>query len=108
MKKEAKVLVGKHDFKSFQATPTKKEKEKSTVRTVKKLAVIRKNGFITIDIEANGFLHKMIRNIVGTLVEIGGGRFPKGSMKNILEKKSRLAAGQTAKARGLCLLKVKY
>ena len=61
-----------------------------------------------IDIEADGFLHKMVRNIVGTLLAIGSGRLPKGSMKRILEKKSRLAAGQTAKAKGLCLLKVKY
>ena len=108
MRREAKVLVGKRDFKSFQATPARESKEKSTIRMVKKITLTKKNGFIHIDIEANGFLHKMVRNIIGTLLEIGSGRSPKGSMKRILEKKNRLAAGRTAKAKGLCLLEVKY
>ncbi len=50
----------------------------------------------------------MVRNIVGTLMEIGRGRFPKGSLKKILNSKDRKTAGPTAPAGGLCLIKVKY
>ena len=108
MRKETKALIGRKDFKSFQATPAREDKEKSTVRVVKKIIISKKGDFILIDIQANGFLHKMVRNIVGTLLEIGSGRLPKASMKRILQKKSRLAAGRTAKAKGLCLMEVKY
>ena len=108
MRREARALLGTKDFKSFQATPIQALKERSTVRTIKKITIHKKNGFISIDIEANGFLHKMVRNIIGTLLEIASGRLPKGSMKKILEKRNRIAAGRTAKAKGLCLLEVKY
>ena len=67
------------------------------------------NGpLIIIDIEADGFLYNMARNIVGTLMEIGRGRFPKGSLKKILNSKDRKLAGPTVPACGLCLLKVNY
>ena len=108
MRQEAKVLVGRRDFKSFQATPPQDEKGKSSTRTIKRIAISRKKDFINIDFEANGFLHKMVRNIVGTLLEIGSQKFPKGSMKRILAEKNRIWAGRTARAKGLCLLKVRY
>ena len=108
MRKEAQCLTGKHDFKSFQATPPSDEKSKSTIRTIKKIAIQKKGDLITFDFEADGFLHKMIRNIIGTLIVVGSGRLPKGSMRKILDKKNRLSAGPTAKARGLCLIKVNY
>ena len=111
MRREAKALLGKRDFKSFQAADPaqpKKRKEKVTIRTIKKVNIQRKGSLIYIDIESNGFLYKMARNIVGTLLDIGSGRIPKGSMEKILAKKSRLAAAQTAKPQGLCLLQVKY
>ncbi|TRZ49337.1 hypothetical protein D4Q80_02255 [bacterium] len=65
-------------------------------------------NLITVEIEADGFLYNMVRNIVGTLVEIGRGRFPEGSTKKVLRLKNRKLAGPTAPARGLALLKVKY
>lgn len=105
MKREAKALLGRHDFKSFQATD---KKERSSVRTIKKLTVKKKGDFIEIEMEANGFLYNMARNIVGTLVEIGRRRFKPGSMKNILKAKDRNFAGRTAPAKGLCLVEVKY
>ena len=108
MRKEVKCLLGRHDFKSFQATPPADEKKKSTIRTIKQIVIQKKGDLIHFDFEADGFLHKMIRNIVGTLLDINSGRLPKGGMKTILEKKSRLSAGRTAKAKGLCLLKVNY
>lgn len=105
MSEEAKVLSGRHDFKSFQATD---KKERNSIRTIKKIKIRKRAGFIFIDIEANGFLYNMARNIVGTLIEIGRGKFPKGSMKKILQAKDRKKAGPTAPAKGLCLLRVKY
>lgn len=110
MKKEAHALLGRHNFKSFQATPPReiREKNKNTTRTIKRLDIKKKGDVISIEIEANGFLHKMVRNIVGTLLEIGSGQLPAGSIKKILAKKNRILAGDTAKAKGLTLVEVKY
>lgn len=111
MREEAKCLVGLNDFKSFQASdPARRLKQKkgSTVRTIKKIDIRKKGDYIYIDIEANGFLYKMVRNIVGTLLEIGHGRLLKGSMKQILSQKNRDSAGYAAKAKGLSLLQVTY
>lgn len=105
MKREAKCLLGKHDFKSFQAAD---KKERSSTRTIKKLDIRKKRDFIEIEIEGDGFLYNMVRNIVGTLIEIGKGRFEAGSMKKILKAKNRNLAGPTAPAKGLCLIEVKY
>jgi len=107
MKKEAKTLLGRHDFKAFQAK-SDRSSVKNTVRTVKKISVKKKNALVHIEIEANGFLHNMVRNIAGTLIEIGRGYFPKGSMKKILSSKNRRIAGPTAHPKGLTLIKVKY
>ncbi len=63
---------------------------------------------IAVDIEADGFLYNMVRNIVGTLVDIGRQRFKKGELKKILASRDRRRAGQKAPARGLFLLQVKY
>jgi len=106
MKKEAKVLPGRHDFKSFQAKSALSP-IKNTVRTIKRINIKKDKHFIYIDIEANGFLHNMVRNIVGTLIEIGRGYFPEGSMKKILSSKDRKKAGPTAPAKGLRLEKVR-
>lgn len=116
MKREAKCLLGKHDFKSFQAADKKERSSRKTygllrdssIRTIKKLNIRKKDGFLEIFIEADGFLYNMVRNIVGTLVEIGRGRFKAGSMKMILKAKNRNLAGPTAPAKGLCLVEVKY
>jgi len=105
MQKEAKVLLGKHDFKSFQAT---QKKENSSIRTLKKLDISKKGDMLTFELEADGFLYNMVRNIVGTLIEIGRGRFPPGSLKKILLAKNRKLAGPTIPARGLCLVRVNY
>jgi tRNA pseudouridine38-40 synthase len=67
-----------------------------------------KGNFVKISIEANGFLRHMVRNIVGTLVEIGRGRIPPGKMKEILQSRDRRLAGQTAPASGLFLEKIVY
>jgi tRNA pseudouridine38-40 synthase len=105
MKKEAKALIGKHDFKSFQASDTR---ERASVRTIYKLEVKKKGDTITFDIEANAFLYNMVRNIVGTLIDVGRGYLPAGSTEKILALKDRKKAGPTAPARGLFLIEVKY
>lgn len=103
--RESKVLVGKHDFKSFQATD---KIEKGSVRTIKSIKLKKNGDIIYIDIEANGFLKNMARNIIGTLIEVGRGKLPPGSVKKILLAKDRRRAGPTIEAKGLCLLRVFY
>jgi tRNA pseudouridine38-40 synthase len=105
MRSEARALLGKHDFKSFQASDYR---ERNPVKTIKSLKISKKGDLIHIDIEADSFLYNMVRNIAGTLIEIGRGRFGKGSMSKILLAKNRKFAGKTLPACGLCLLKVKY
>ena len=105
MRREAQALVGEHNFKSFQAHDFR---QRNPVKTIKSLRITGKNDLIHIDIEADSFLYNMVRNIAGTLVEIGRGRFGKGSMKKILLAENRKFAGKTLPACGLCLLKVKY
>ena len=105
MRREAKVLIGRHNFKSFQGSG---RKAKNTIRTIKDIKIKEKGRYIFIDIEADGFLYNMVRNIVGTLIEIGRGRFLEGSMKRILEAEDRRKVGPTAEAKGLFLMKVKY
>ena len=105
MQKEAKVLLGRHNFSAFQAA---RGREKNPVKTIKKIGSVKKKDFIYIDIEADGFLYNMVRNIVGTLVEIGRAKRACGLLKKILLSRDRRFAGPTVPAKGLCLLKVKY
>lgn len=105
MRKEAKALLGRHNFKSFQASD---KEERPSVRTIKKLNIVKRGNLINIYIEADGFLYKMVRNIVGSLLEIGRGRFAQGSLAKILAAKDRKLSGPLVPARGLCLIKVKY
>ena len=108
MRAEAKALAGRHDFKSFQAANPSRDKKATTVRTVRGVEIRKKDDFIYIDIEADGFLYKMVRNIVGTLLGIGRGKLSKGSIRQILKRKDRTIAPAPAKAQGLTLLKVEY
>jgi len=105
MRTEAKVLLGKHNFSSFQAAELR---YRNPVRTVKSIKITREKSLLHIDIEADSFLYNMVRNISGTLLEIGRGRFPKGSMRKILKAGNRRLAGPALPAKGLCLVRVKY
>lgn len=105
MQKEAKVLLGRHNFKSFQASGSA---DRDPVKTIKKLKITKDNDLICVDIEADGFLYNMARNIVGTLIEIGRKKLKGAEIKKILWGKDRRLAGPTAVARGLCLLEVTY
>ncbi len=105
MRKEAKVLSGRHNFTAFQATEAR---VRNPLRTIRLIKITRNKDFVYIDIEADSFLYNMVRNIAGTLLELGRGRFPPGSMKSILKNRNRKLAGPTLPAKGLCLIKVKY
>ena len=105
MKKETKELLGKHDFKCFKASG---RRAKDTIRTISKASFTKRGNKLYFTIEGNGFLYNMVRNIVGTLIEIGRGKFPPGSIKKIIKNKDRKIAGPTAKARGLFLVRVEY
>ncbi len=105
MRTAAQFLVGVHDFASFHASGSDLG---STVREMKHIAIVKRNGVIAITMEANAFLYHMARIIVGTLVEIGLAVRQPEEMCAILEAKDRSAAGKTAPAHGLCLVAVKY
>ena len=105
MRKEAGALIGRHDFKAFQATD---KKERHSVRKVHGLRITKKRHSLVLDIEADGFLYNMVRNIVGTLVDVGRGYSPQGSVRKILKGKDRTKAGPTASPKGLFLVEVKY
>ena len=108
MRVEAEALQGRHDFNAFQNTGS--PRKGGTVRNMRKVVIIsdRKSGVIYIDMEADGFLYNMARNIAGTLLDIGRGRLPAGSIAGILATTDRRFAGQSAPAGGLCLVKVNY
>ncbi len=105
MRGAAKLLVGRHDFRSFQAMD---KKHKPSVRTIKRLIIRKAKNMIHLDIEAEGFLYKMARNITGTLIEIGKKRLKPGDISEILRRKNRIYAGPCAPAKGLSLVKVSY
>ena len=105
MAEAAGMLVGKRDFKSFASAADNRE---NSVRTIFRCDVTGEGHWVYIDIEGDGFLYNMARNIVGTLVEVGLGRLPPGKIKQILEAKDRTAAGPIAPAAGLCLMWIKY
>jgi len=105
MRKACRYLLGKKDFRSFQASD---KKEKDSIRTVKKIEIVSRPPLVEIYVQADGFLYNMVRNIAGTLIEVGRGRFKPETVKEILEKRHRPSAGQTAPAKGLCLEKVFY
>jgi len=105
MRKAARYLVGKHDFKSFQASGCTAH---STQRELYRLSIVKKDDYIRITVDGSGFLKYMVRIIVGTLIEIGWSKWPPERMKKVLKSKDRLMAGPTAPSRGLCLIKVVY
>jgi len=106
MKRAAKFFVGRHDFKSFAVN--RNYEMETTVRTVTRCAVRRSGRTLTFVIEGDGFLYKMCRGIVGTLVQVGQGKFPPDEVKAMLHGKDRRLAGMTAPAHGLMLWKVFY
>jgi tRNA pseudouridine38-40 synthase len=105
MSRAAGALVGRHDFSAFRASDCEAA---TTVREVRRLEVGREGERLVIEIEATAFLKHMVRNIVGTLAEVGLGKRQPGSVEQVLASRDRTLAGVTAPAHGLCLEKVFY
>jgi tRNA pseudouridine38-40 synthase len=106
MRQEARAFVGRKDFSSFANID--RSRTCGAVRTIRRLEIKKSGDFIRITVESDGFLYKMVRNIVGTLLGVGSGRFPAGSVAAMLKSKDRRAAGVAAVPQGLCLEEVKY
>ena len=106
LNKEAQAFVGTHDFTSF-CTLDRREKGDFT-RTVKYFRVEKDGDLLTFTVAADGFLYNMVRIMVGTLLAIGQGRIPYGSLPQIIEAENRKCAGPTAPPQGLYLNKVFY
>jgi tRNA pseudouridine38-40 synthase len=101
MQEAAKAFVGTHDFRSFAANPG--YRRETSVRTLSRCALRKSAGALTVVIQGDGFLYKMCRGIVGTLVQVGLGKIPADAIKTILERQDRRVAGMSAPAHGLVL-----
>jgi len=128
MAEAARLLEGQHDFTSFAASsgdedddppgagswPASPEsppkRAPSMVRTIFSSRFLWRPRMrqLTYEVRGNGFLHHMVRNIAGTLIEVGRGKLAPADVLRILEARDRTLAGPTAPARGLCLMKVEY
>jgi tRNA pseudouridine38-40 synthase len=109
----AEAFVGTQDFRSFASVDAasraaENEEDRSTVRTIFSSALERRGSELVYTVEGSGFLHHMVRNIVGTLIEVGRGNIAPEQIPAILAAADRSAAGPTAPARGLHLVEVKY
>jgi tRNA pseudouridine38-40 synthase len=101
----AQVLIGEHDFSAFRSIECQ---SKTPVRRVQRIRVERFGDTVWLEIEANAYLHHMVRNIVGTLLDVQSETDPAGAMARILAGGDRRAAGITAPAAGLYLWRVEY
>lgn len=109
MREAAALLLGKHDFAAFETSGSPRQ---NTVRTVRVIGIESHDYLdgqrISIEIEADGFLYNMVRNIAGTLVVVGRKRQPPSWARAVLESKDRREAGQTAPPQGLQLLEIYF
>ena len=105
MREAARRLVGRHDFRSFEGRGSARE---DTVREIFRLDVVEVGPEIHFEIEGNRFLYRMVRNLVGTLTEVGRGHWSPEWTSEVLAARDRMAAGPTAPPQGLCLMEVRY
>ncbi|MEN8761334.1 MAG: tRNA pseudouridine(38-40) synthase TruA [Thiogranum sp.] len=105
MQEAAHYLLGEHDFSSFRALACQ---AKSPVRTIYRLDIKRSGAYLYLDVEANAFLHHMVRNIAGALLAVGRGVQNSHWIRDVLDKRDRTQGGVTAPASGLYLVGVRY
>jgi tRNA pseudouridine38-40 synthase len=108
MQRAAALLVGEHDFAAFQAAGGDVRTSVRRVLRSRLRVVPGASGYVHYDIEGTGFLRHMVRNIVGTLVDIGRGRWPAEYIGELLTSRDRRRAGATAPPEGLVLVRVRY
>ena len=106
MRREAAGLNGGHEFKAFARQAGRGRA--TTRRTISSITLKRSGPELHLDVEGNGFLHTMVRSIAGTLMDIGRGRLPAGTVRHLLRSGERTLAGTTAPAKGLVLVSVQY
>jgi len=105
MRRAADVLLGEHDFTAFRS---KECQSKTAVRRIESIQVMPDGAYVWLEISANGYLHHMVRNIVGTLLDVQLEADPAGAMRALLAGRDRHAAGVTAPSCGLYLWRVDY
>lgn len=105
MKEAAAYLRGKHDFTAFAAAGSS---VKNTVRELSRLEIVPEGELLVFEFQADGFLYRMARNIVGTLLKVGTGKIEPEKAKELLRSRDRTLAGPTAPAGGLYLMEVFY
>ncbi|VUD56613.1 tRNA pseudouridine synthase A [Thalassocella blandensis] len=105
MQQAGNYLLGEHDFSSFRSSQCQAH---SPVRTIEKLQFSQQGRFIVMEIKANAFLHHMVRNIAGSLIEVGRGAKPREWLLEILEGKDRTKAAATAYPWGLYFVRAHY
>ncbi|MDP7195608.1 MAG: tRNA pseudouridine(38-40) synthase TruA [SAR202 cluster bacterium] len=101
----ASIFVGKHDFNAFRSIDCQSS---SSIKTILSCSIETNDQHIILNVSAKSFLHSQVRIMVGTLVEVGKGKFNSSDVKNIIKSRDRSKAGATAPAQGLYLLKVEY
>ena len=101
-------FVGEHDFTSFANAPSKGCAARKPIRTLRRLGVHEEKGGIRLEFEGNGFLYKMVRNITGTLLDVGKKKIAPHEIPSILEARDRREASQAAPPQGLFLMQVFY
>lgn len=105
MHEAAQQLLGENDFSSFQAAECQ---SRTPMRRLDAISVQQSGSFVTVSVTANAFVHHMVRNIVGTLLQVGQGKQPPAWVGEVLAARDRNAAGMTAPAAGLYLAHVSY
>ncbi|HOO76452.1 MAG TPA: tRNA pseudouridine(38-40) synthase TruA [bacterium] len=105
MRKASRPLLGKHDFTAFAGAG---RPLRNGIRTLSRLDVEEDGELLAVEIEGSGFLYRMVRNIVGTLAEVGRGKMPASRVEEILRSRERTQAGPTAPPNGLYLVSVSY
>lgn len=108
LKEAARLFIGTHDFSSFAHEADKGSASRDPVRTLTRLDVIEEAHGFRLEFEGNGFLHKMVRNITGTLLDISYGKISLDEIPAIFAAKDRSKAGRTAPPHGLFLAKVHF
>jgi tRNA pseudouridine38-40 synthase len=105
MRMAAKLLQGRHDFSAFAAA---RGEQDNKIVDLKKITILKKGGLVILRFEADRFLYKMVRNMTGTIVDIGKGRIAPDAIRSVLKSGDRRRAGPTAPPQGLFLKKVMF
>jgi len=106
MRNEVKALRGRHNFRAFARAESARARR--TARSITSVALRQRGAELQFEIEGNGFLHTMVRSIAGTLIDVGRGRLPPGTVRRLLKSGARRLAGTTAPSKGLALVSVDY